>query len=66
MKALEGLGFVRPGSAEDQREAAVSLTPAGTDALRRAAPLWREAQHRVETALGASEAARLLTLPNSL
>jgi DNA-binding MarR family transcriptional regulator len=66
VRALEGLGFVRLGSAEDQREAAVVLTAAGTDALQRAAPLWREAQRRVETALGASEAAQLRTLANSL
>jgi DNA-binding MarR family transcriptional regulator len=66
VKALEGFGFVRPGSAEDRRKAAVDLTPAGTDALLRAAPLWREAQGRIETALGASDAARLLTLANSL
>ena len=57
---------MRLGSAEDQREAAVGVTPAGTDALQRAAPLWREAQRRVETALGASEAAQLRTLANSL
>ena len=44
----------------------MGLTPAGTDALRRAAPLWREAQRQVETMLDASEAARLLTLANSL
>jgi DNA-binding MarR family transcriptional regulator len=66
VKALEQLGLVRLGSAEDQREAAVTLAPAGAKALRRAAPLWKEAQRRVEATLGASEAGRLLTLAASL
>jgi DNA-binding MarR family transcriptional regulator len=66
VKALEELGFVRTAPAADQREAAVRLTPAGDEALERAAPLWEEAQRRVETALGAAEAGRLRTLALSL
>lgn len=66
VKALEELRLVRLGSAKDQREAAVRLTPAGNEALRRAAPLWEEAQRRVEAALGAPEAAELRTLALSL
>ena len=54
------------GPAKDQREAAVRLTPAGEEALRRAAPLWEEAQRRVEAALGAAEAGQLRTLALSL
>ncbi len=66
VKALEELRLVRAASARDQREAAVRLTPAGKDALRRAAPLWEEAQRRVEAALGSSGAAQLQTLARNL
>ena len=66
VKAMEELGFVRTAPAADQREAAVRLTPAGDEALERAAPLWEEAQRRVEAHLGAAEAGRLRTLALSL
>lgn len=62
VKALEELRLVRLGPAKDHREAAVRLTPAGNETLRRAAPLWEEAQRRIEAALGAAEAAELRTL----
>ena len=52
VKVLERRGLVRLASAEDQREAAVTLTSAGVEALHRGASLWEEAQRRVETALG--------------
>jgi DNA-binding MarR family transcriptional regulator len=66
VKVLERLRLVRLTPAKDQREAAVSLTPAGSEALRRAAPLWEDAQRRVETALGAGGAAQLRALALSL
>ena len=66
VKTLEELRLVRLGLAKDQREAAVRLTSAGEATLRRAAPLWEEAQRRVEGALGAAEAGRLRTLALSL
>jgi len=66
VKALEGLRLVRLGPARDQREAAVRLTPAGKATLRRAAPLWAEAQRQVEAALGDAEAGLLRTLALSL
>jgi DNA-binding MarR family transcriptional regulator len=62
VKALEELGLVRSGAAKDQREAAVKLTLAGAKTLRRAFPLWEEAQRRVEAALGATGASQLQTL----
>ena len=65
VKALEKLRLVRSASAEDQREAAVRLTPAGERALRVGAPLWEEAQRRVEAMLGAlarSNCRRLRTI----
>jgi DNA-binding MarR family transcriptional regulator len=66
VKALEKLRLVRLGPAEDQREAAVRLTPAGQRALLVGAPLWTEAQRLVEAALGATGAAQLQTLANNL
>jgi DNA-binding MarR family transcriptional regulator len=66
VKALEGLRLVRTKPAKDQRETAVRLTSAGEEALRRAAPLWEEAQRRVEGALGVAEADQLRTLALSL
>jgi DNA-binding MarR family transcriptional regulator len=66
VKALEKLAFVSMASAEDQREAAVRLTPEGERALHVGAPLWEEAQRRVEAALGATRASQLRTLAHSL
>jgi DNA-binding MarR family transcriptional regulator len=66
VKALEELRLVRLGPAMDQREAAVRLTPAGVETLKRAFPLWEEAQRQVEASLGAAEAAELRSLALSL
>jgi DNA-binding MarR family transcriptional regulator len=66
VKTLEELRLVRFGPAKDQREAAVRLTRAGKETLQRAAPLWEEAQRRVEAAMGASGAEQLRTLALSL
>jgi DNA-binding MarR family transcriptional regulator len=66
VKALEQLGLVRTAPTEDRRETAARLAPAGEEALRRAAPLWAEAQRRVEVKLGAGGAAALRTLADNL
>jgi DNA-binding MarR family transcriptional regulator len=66
VKVLERLRLVRLAPAKDQREAAVKLTRAGAGALRCAAPLWEQAQRRVETALGAGGAKQLRALSLSL
>jgi DNA-binding MarR family transcriptional regulator len=67
VKALGKLKLVRTASAEeDQREAAVQLTPAGKRALKNGAPLWEEAQRRIETALGDAGVAQLQTLALNL
>ena len=66
VKALEALRLARLGPARDQREAAVRLTPAGKEALRRAAPFWEEAQRRVEAALGDAGAGHLRALALNL
>jgi DNA-binding MarR family transcriptional regulator len=66
VKALEELRLVRTVSTTDEREAAVRLTPAGERALRVGAPLWDEAQRRVEAALGVTGASQLQTLARNL
>ncbi|MBV8441140.1 MAG: MarR family transcriptional regulator [Hyphomicrobiales bacterium] len=62
VKVLERRRLVRFKSADDQREAAVGLTAAGAEALRRGEPLWNNAQRRIETTLGAEGAKRLRAL----
>jgi len=66
VKALERLQLVRAALAKDQREAAVQLTRAGKRALKIGAPLWEEAQRRVEAALGDAGVAQLQTLALNL
>jgi len=65
-RVLERLGLVRLAVADDQREAAVSLTPKGVETLRSAAPMWEAAQRRLEGALGAEGAETLRALARSL
>ncbi|MBV9289884.1 MAG: MarR family transcriptional regulator [Hyphomicrobiales bacterium] len=52
VKALERRGLVRMLATGDRREAAAELSADGIAALERAAPLWAEAQRRMEAALG--------------
>ncbi len=66
VKALEELRLVRAVLTTDQREAPVRLTSAGEETLKRAFPLWEEAQRRVEAALGAAKAGQLRALALSL
>ncbi len=66
VRVLARLKLVRLEAGEDQREAAVSIAPAGGAMLERAAPLWRKAQHDVESLLGAEGANALRALANRL
>ncbi len=66
VRVLARMGLVAETTPEDQRETAVALTEAGRETLRRARPLWVEAQRRVEAALGAAGAESLRTLALSL
>ena len=59
VKVLERLRLVRLRPAEDQREAVVSLTAGGTEALRQATPLWEEAQRRIEFDTGRRKRRRI-------
>ncbi len=66
VKVLERMGLVSETTAEDQRETAVALTEDGRATLRRARPLWEDAQRRVEAAIGAERAEALRVLAQSL
>ncbi len=60
LKLLEAAGLVAIGPGTDRRARIVALTPAGTYALERALPLWREAQRRVALHLGEARWRRLI------
>lgn len=63
LKPLERQGYIAfKENALDRRSKDVSLTPAGRDVLRRAAPLWQEAQSAFEAAYGSAEARQLKTM----
>jgi DNA-binding MarR family transcriptional regulator len=66
VRVLERMGLVTETAAEDQRETVVALTGAGRETLRRARPLWEDAQRRVEAALGVTGAETLRALALSL
>ena len=54
VKVLQHMGLARVATrADDQREAMVTLGERGLTALQEGAPLWDEAQRRVEATLGA-------------
>lgn len=63
LKPLARDGFVRLDPDDrDARAKRVSLTPAGEAKLRETTALWRSAQTRVETALGADKAQAMRTM----
>lgn len=49
---LETAGFVACCSGEDKRARIVEVTPAARAVMRKAQPLWEEAQAKVDAALG--------------
>lgn len=48
--------------AKDRRVRFISITPAGVEALRRAIPLWRQAQRRLQAELGRNNTRELNAL----
>ncbi len=66
VKVLERMGLVAETEGNDQRETTVALTGEGRAAIARGAPLWDQAQRRVEAALGAKGAEALRALALSL
>jgi DNA-binding MarR family transcriptional regulator len=58
---LEQHGWVRSTPGDDLRMREISLTPRGREVLRRAIPLWQQAQTRVMTSLGGDLADRIVT-----
>ena len=62
VRLLQRMGLVRVAPGADQREATVARDEPGLEILRRAAPLWDEAQRKIEASLGpaAAQMRRLL------
>lgn len=52
VRVLERMGLVRHGRGEDQREASITLTDAGEQALEQAGPLWEAAQAAFDARMG--------------
>ncbi|MGL4290069.1 MAG: MarR family winged helix-turn-helix transcriptional regulator [Phreatobacter sp.] len=65
-KVLERMKLVRTVPARDQREAALVLTDHGRDILAQGAPLWDQAQAKIETMLGSDAASHLRALVQAL
>ncbi len=59
LKPLERLGLIALAPGPDRRTRTVRLTDAGRDAVRRAAPLWRDAQAVMAEAMGADRLGQL-------
>lgn len=66
VRLLQRMGLVRIEPGLDQREATVDLDGRGREALERAAPLWDEAQRRIEARLGPAGAEGLRSLLQAL
>lgn len=60
LRPLEKRGLIAVHPGEDRRERRVAITAAGTAVVERAQQLWRQAQTRMVTALGAPGARALL------
>jgi DNA-binding MarR family transcriptional regulator len=63
VKALEARGLVvRKPDPEDQRARRVELTPAGTEVIARAVPIWRDEISAIRRDMGPERAGELLSL----
>ena len=60
LKVLVDQGLVEIGPGDDRRERVASLTEAGRDALRRATPLWHQAQGAIAQKFGVDRWRRML------
>jgi DNA-binding MarR family transcriptional regulator len=61
LRQLERKGVVQISSGKDDRTKAVSLLPAGEQAIRESVPYWKRAQTKVLKALGEDRWARMLS-----
>ncbi|RJG39964.1 MarR family transcriptional regulator [Mesorhizobium sp. DCY119] len=54
VRVLERIGLTESErNGDDNREARVTLSARGVDALGKAVPVWEECQHQIEASLGA-------------
>lgn len=66
LRPLVDRGLVELGHGNDARSKAVKVTAAGETAFQAARPLWRQAQDRILTTVGAQEVAALHLLIDRL
>lgn len=66
VRVLERMGLLTVGRGKDQREATVSLSQAGAQALDDGAPLWEGVQGQIEARLGPEHADSLRAALNAL
>ena len=66
LRKLVERGLLYEVDHDDQRVAPYRLSPAGRALLKKAQPLWNDAQHRVETLLGPRAANSLRNAATSL
>ncbi|WP_406856675.1 MarR family transcriptional regulator [Alsobacter sp. KACC 23698] len=66
VRVVEKLGLVELGRGQDQREATVSLSERGSEALRAAEPLWARCQDEIAKRLGAERLGMLAELKTLL
>ncbi len=63
LRVLEGLGLVRLGPGDDQRDRVVALSPRGAARVREASRTWARLQESLAAALG-EDADRLVAVSN--
>lgn len=60
LKVLQSKGLIGVGPGKDGRTKAIRLTSAGREALQKALPYWKKAQHSIVQELGATRFKNLL------
>lgn len=60
LKVMQSKGFIAVGPGKDGRTKAIRVTAAGREALQKALPYWKEAQHDIVHKLGATRFKNLL------
>lgn len=62
LRPLLEAGLVEAGDGADARSRRLAITPAGTAAIARAEPGWRDAQEKIDAGLGATQRQQLFAL----
>lgn len=63
---LEEMGLIRGATGEDERRRVLTVTASGRRAIKKALPLWREAQREVSQRLGPAVASAIVRAASKL